>query len=211
MDLVSMRAAFRRRSAGLASSLTDGEVDGALNRMYQHRLPDRVPGQLTDGVWTFTQLAGVATQAFPSFVWGVRPGIRIGSIFLEWFTRRQEFEARYDPTDTAMGTPAAVLVEGRALQLHPIPDAEVVVAAPARLYPTNAAGDALATLPATGIAHDGHANAVVWLGVQEFADDHDLGVLAERARMRADGLISLLVGRELARSRERRTIGMRSF
>ncbi len=202
MNLQDMRASFKRRTGGLADGLSDGDVDKYLNHAYQHTIPDLVPGQLTDGVWSLTTIALTDTYAFPDYVHSVRPGLRIGDSFLDLHDRERDFWLRYDPTSVQTAEPDAVLNYGRSLQFRPTPNAEYTVSIPARLYP-NAAG-ALLSLTANGLAWYTHANAVIWHGLVEFAEDYDLTAIEARAEAKAGRATSMMTSRGLARSRRRR-------
>ncbi len=211
-DLANMRASFRRRAAGLADDLTggDGDVDAYLNHSFQHRVPDRIPGQLTDGTWDLTLIGLQETYDFPDYVHSVRVGVRIGNFDIAFYAREIEFWHRHDPEDSSVARPVSVLVKGRKVQFYKKPDVAYTVVFNTRNYPITGDpnepddNDTLAIIPATGIGWFTHADAVIWGGLIEFAEDFDLTNLLAKAEGKFAHQTAVMRSRSLTMYQDRR-------
>lgn len=202
--LEAMRSSFRRRAAGLADALTggDSDVDTYLNHAYQFKVPDRVPGQLTEGTWVQQTTQGKASYAFPNWVHSVKRHARIGNVDLNLYGHEVEFWANRNPEDITEQKPTSVLVKGGEVRFHKIPDLAYDVTFNTRNYPND--GMSLSSIPIAGIDHFIHADAAVWGGVQEFAEDYDLDKLLAKSDAKFEKAVMVLRSRSLTRPMDRR-------
>jgi len=185
VDQVAMIQRFKTRLAGTADALSEAECLIYLDEVYQHMIPDEVPGFLTEGDFTVSTVASTQEYDFPDTVHSVRRGAQIDDEMIDTYFRASEMWFHHTRTDVSEGLPYSALFYEKKIALFPVPDAVYTLWVPARMYP--AAG-----LTSTGIANDTHAKTVVAGGAREYAADLGYDEIATREGLRfADGLSSL--------------------
>jgi len=193
-----MRTEFKNQLAGLAESVSDGEIDVLLNRAFQFTIPEEVSGFLTEGEWTITTVAGTGSYAYPSTVYSVRkhqPELD-DTYYLGWYSRPELFWDTYKRVSAANTRPTGALFYGETCELRPIPDAVYTVRVQARVYPA-------ALTDPDGLANETHALAVIYAASFEWAEVRSLDFRAEidaRYRVKLDKMRT----RSNNRSRERK-------
>lgn len=208
MNVETMRVRFRTIAAGLADSLSDGEIDAFLNRAYQFDVPAGIDGEISETTWTLTTAVGVESYAYPGYVVAPREHAWIqqgGSTIPLWVTSHPViFEDRWaEPDGAANARPVAILFYGRQAKLTPIPDAIYTIEIPARGGPSAALTDG------TVIANDTHAMCVVHAALGEFFTEIEAGELFATNLTALERYASRL--RSVSLSRPRSRVPVRSF
>ena len=203
MNLATMRTKFKDQLAGLATAVSDGEIDVLLNGAYQYTIPDALPGFITEGEWELTTVAGTGSYAFPDTVYSVhmRQPELDDRKYLGYYSRPSIFFNRYDRVSPQNARPLGALFYGETVELRPIPDAVYTIHIYARLYP-----DALTS---DGLVSRTHALATIYSAAQEWAEERDQELLMAKLQQRYATQLKLLRTRSNNRPRER--YHLRSF
>ena len=188
-----MRTLFRGRVAGLASALSDNDVDVYLDQTLQYSIPSRVDGMLSDGEWTFPTVASTVSYQLPANVHSPRVPVYVDGDSITTYTRRDQFWVDYDADTTTESKPTAALIYGggdssvarHSVRFYPIPDAVYTVTGGARVYPTT-------SIASISDLDDIHALAVVSGSAQEFALNKSEDEIAQREGIRFQDLLGLL-------------------
>lgn len=209
MNVETMRVRFRTNAAGLADSLSDGDIDAFLNRSYQFDIPAAIDGEISETTWNLTTSIGVETYTYPSHVIAPREHAWISdaanSLIPLWVTSSPVvFEDRWaEPAGAAQGRPVAVLFYGRTARLSPVPDAVYTVEIPARGGPQTALTDG------GSIANDTHAMCVVHAALAEFFTEVEAGELFATNQAAVERYASRL--QTISRARPKSRVPVRSF
>jgi hypothetical protein len=208
MNVETMRVRFRTIAAGLADSLSDGEIDAFLNRAYQFDIPAAIDGEISETTWDLTTSIGVDEYAYPSNVIAPRENAWItdaNSSIPLWVTSNPVvFEDRWaDPTGAAPARPIAVLFYGRVARFSPVPDAAYTIEIPAR------GGPATALTDGSVIANDTHAMCVVHAALSEFFTEIEAGELFATNSAAVERYASRLM--TISRARPKSRTPARSF
>jgi len=181
-----METKFKERTSGLAASLANASIDAYLNRWYQFNIPAEVGRDMAEGLWSLeTTFLGVEYD-YPAYV--IAPRARSAWIatrktdfdvdptiidlaakqYLNPETDRTVFEAfhRDYPLSLTGAIPTNILFSDRKVTISPAPDEAYFIQIPCRMGPQ-------AALPATGIANETHALAVVTGAAWEYLMDKE--------------------------------------
>ncbi len=208
MNVETMRVRFRTIAAGLADSLSDGEIDAFLNRAYQFDIPAAIDGEISETTWDLTTSNGVDEYAYPANIIAPRENAWItdsNSSIPLWVTSNPVvFEDRWaDPTGAATARPIAVLFYGRSARFSPVPDAAYTIEIPARGGPATALSDG------SVIANDTHAMCVVHAALSEFFTEVEAGELFATNSAAVERYASRLM--TISRARPKSRTPARSF
>lgn len=225
MNRAAMRTRFHRTLGGALLNdpdFTDADVNEALNRAHQYTIPDRVAGEITEGIWIFDTRASQefysygpeATEDLPNAAEVLADGAgtrleegqnkRVHSLKdeiirddtpIRFFTRQTPFWWWFRPNQSGTATPYAALAKGYELQLRTVPDKAYRMQAVARLYPV--------ALTDVGLNDDTRALASVYLAAYEVASEMGLSGFAAKNDGLAHEKIQQLRGRSYGRPRTR--------
>lgn len=204
MNLAEMRSTLRTMLAGLADDAIDVSIDDRLNGAYQYTLPMEIDGELVEGEWVITTVAGTGEYAYDATVAQVmQVAPRLDDTYwLSYHTRPDVFWQAHDRTGGVQQRPDAALFYGRTAYLRPIPDAAYSVRVFTRKFPS--------ALTSDGLVNRDHALAVVYAAAREYAMDVEDDETAMKADARYKDKRDLLQTLSLStRSQERKR--MRTF
>lgn len=187
MNLSKMREAFLSATSGLASDLTDAEIEEHLNRFYRWVIPADVDGAVSEIVWLGTCNTVYVFQSVPEYVIAVtRPTAWIydvGSstpIRLSVYADFERFTEEFPDATSKTGRPTAMCMYGGVLYFDRVPDQAYTYSIPCRGGPS-------AALAADGIGNENHAQTVIhgaaWHYLLEKEDE--AGAAREGARYQA--------------------------
>lgn len=214
MDFATMRTRFREAVGDRASDLNDASVDALLNTTWKFILPGEI-----DGVFREEDLSAVISlgtlnldsSASPNGlgpnagrIRQLFPGVRLSDATapLDLYDDSETFYNRYRWEDVGVqtGKPQAVLLQKRILTIHPVPDTYYELVLPSSVYNT--------AIPASGLANDDWALAVVRITARDYAAEQGYDAIATRmtalsemskARMQAQSRARPLSNRESRR------------
>lgn len=168
MDLATMRTHWRQLLGDRAASISTGDIDASMNRIWQFSLVDLLPIFTGDHRLAFSLTASTAEYDLRTYT-GLKGRVKsihqgfIGSDFddLVIYTRPELFWVDYDRSDLSEDQPQAMLITDSELIFRAVPDSTYSVELWGRFY--------RAVLTNDGLPNNDEAYAVIRGGALDYA------------------------------------------